>query len=66
MAAMTNKHETDNERHLSLNFVEFLETLARCCDKFQIKDLEDPYPNSKSKNPYKLDKKMEIIGLQLI
>lgn len=66
MAAMTNKQETESERHLSLNFVEFLEALARCCDKFHMVNLEDPFPNSKSRNPYLLDKKMECIGLELI
>ena len=44
LSMMTNKHELESDRHLNMSFVEFLEALSRCADKFNLKHLEDPFP----------------------
>lgn len=49
-----------------MSFLEWLEAIARCADKFELKNLEDFFPDYKSRNPYKLDKKMESIIVRLI
>lgn len=66
LSVMTNKGELETDRHLGLTFVEFLEALARCAEKFNLKYLEDQIPKHFPKNPYKLDKKLECISLRLI
>ena len=66
LSVMTNKVELESDRHLGLTFVEFLEALARCADKFNLKHLEDQIPKHFPKNPFKLDKKLECICLKLI
>ena len=49
-----------------MSFLEWLEAIARCADKFDLKNLEDYFPEYKSRNPYQLDKKMESIIVRLI
>jgi len=66
LSMMTNKHELESDRHLNMSFVECLEALARCADKFDRKHLNDSFPASKSKNPAQLDKKLEAIILRLL
>ena len=66
ISMMTNLRESDTDRHLNMTFIEFLEAVARCADKFELMFLEDQFPNYKSKNPFKLDKKLECICLKLM
>ena len=63
---MTNMQEVDTNNHINMKFVEFLEALARVADKQELKNMNDTYPDHKPKNPWNLDKKMEIIILKLI
>jgi hypothetical protein len=63
---MTNKHEHETDKHLQMSFVEFLELLGRCADKFDIDKLEDFFPDYKPKHPKRLDKKLESICLILM
>lgn len=37
----TNKNETEKETHLNMTFLEFLEALARCSDKFDLEYMEN-------------------------
>ena len=66
VSMMTSKDEITSERHLNMNFVEFLEALARCADKFKVENMHDYFPEYKAKNKYKLDKKLETIIIELI
>ena len=66
LSQMTNKHELEKSDHLDMNFVEFLEALARCADKFDLQYMEDHFPLSVSKNPFELDKKLEGIIYNLM
>lgn len=66
MAMMTNVKETESDRHLNMFFLEFLEALARCADRFEIDKLEDFFPDFKSKNKYQLDKKLESVCFKLM
>ena len=66
LSMMTNIKELDTERHLNMSFLEFLEALGRCADKFDLQFLEDKFPDYRAKNPYKLDKKLECICLKLM
>ena len=59
VSMMTNRKELETEKHLNMTFVEFLEALARVADKFSMSNIEDHFPEYKSKNPYSLDKKLE-------
>jgi hypothetical protein len=63
---MTNKNETESDRHLYLNNIEFYELLGRCAEKFDVDKLEDFFPSYKSKHPKRLDKKLESICLILM
>ena len=63
---MTNKNEHETDRHLQMNFVEFLEFLGRCADKFDIDKIEDFFPEYKPKHPKRLDKKLESVCLILM
>ena len=49
-----------------MKYVEFLEALARCADRWDITKLEDNFPDFKSKNPFLLDKKLESIIIKLM
>ena len=49
-----------------MTFVEFLESLARVADKLSLSNMEDNFPEYKSKNAYGLDKKLECVCIQLI
>lgn len=66
LAMMTNLNEVEKPSHINMQFVEFLEALARVADKFKLEQLEDTYPDHEPRNPFKLDKKLEIIILKLI
>ena len=33
---MTQKNEIESDRHLNMTFVEFIECLGRCADKFEL------------------------------
>ena len=44
MSMMTQKNEIESDRHLNMTFVEFIECLARCADKFDLQFLEDHFP----------------------
>jgi hypothetical protein len=66
LSMMTNKDELNNEKHLNMTFVEFLEALARVADKFDIANLQDYFPEYKAKSPYLLDKKLESTVINLI
>ena len=63
---MTNIDELASDRHLNMSFLEFLEALARCADRFSLEKLGDMFPEFKSKHPTKLDKKLESICFKLI
>ena len=63
---MTNKHEHESDKHLLMTFVEFLEVLGRCADKFDVDKLEDFFPDYKAKHPKRLDKKLESVCLVLM
>ena len=49
-----------------MQYVEFLECLARCADKFDLRFLTDHFPDFKAKNPYDLDKKLECIIIKIM
>ena len=66
ISMMTNKYETESDKHLNMTFVEFLELLGRCADKFDADKLENFFPEYQSKHPTKLDKKLESICLILM
>ena len=59
VSKMTNPDELGNEKHLNMNFVEFLEAMARVADKFKLENLKDHFPEMKPKSPSGLDKKLE-------
>ena len=63
---MTQKNELETDRHFNMSYVEFLECLARCADKFDRRFLTDHFPDFKAKNPYELDKKLECIIHQIM
>ena len=63
---MTNKNEVANEKHLNMKYVEFIEALARCADRWDINVMTDFFPQFKSKNPFLLDKKLESIIIKLM
>jgi len=50
VSLMTNRKELETEKHLNMSFVEFLESLARVADKLNLSNLEDHFPEYKSKN----------------
>lgn len=66
LSMMTNRHELTSDRHLSMSFVEFLEALARCADKFSLQYIQDDFPNFPSRNPYQLDTKLQATILRLL
>ena len=66
VAMMTNKKELENEKHLNMTFVEFLEALARVADKFSMDHMVDNFPEYTAKNPFGLDKKLESTLIQMI
>ena len=66
LAQETVKNESLHEHHLDMKFVEFLEALARCADKFELEYLRDHFPDLKAKSPYGLDKKIECVVFQLL
>jgi len=66
LAMMTQKDELATERQFQMHYVEFLEALARCADKFDLRYLEDNFPAFRPKHPYKLDKKLESVCLRLM
>ena len=39
LSQQTNKNETEKETHLNMTFLEFLEALARCADKFELEHM---------------------------
>ena len=49
-----------------MTFVEFLELLGRCADKFELEKLEDFFPEYKSKHSKRLDKKLESLCLVIM
>ena len=49
-----------------MTFVEFLELLGRCADKFDLGKLEDFFPDYKAKHPKRLDKKLESLCLVIM
>lgn len=65
LAMMTNKDEFTSEKHINMQFVEFLEALARVADKFNMDNMEDFFPEYKAKSPYGLDKKLETTCLMI-
>ena len=48
-----------------MTYVEFLEALARCADKFDIQYMTNEFPGYKSRSPFLLDKKLESMIIQL-
>ena len=66
ISIMTNKNEIASEKHLNMKYVEFMEALARCADRWDINVMTDFFPEFKSKNPFLLDKKLESIIIKLI
>ena len=66
VSLMTNRRELETEKHLNMTFVEFLESLARVADKLSLSNLEDHFPEYKSKNSYNLDKKLESVCILMI
>ena len=56
---MTQKNELDFDRHINMTIPEFIDALGRVADKLQ--NLKDFFPEAKSKNKYKLDKKIESL-----
>lgn len=66
MAMMTNLKEIETDRHLNMSFIEFLEALARCADRFELDNLENFFPDFPSKNPFSLDKKLESVCFKLM
>ena len=66
LSMQTVKDELKVETHLNMFFVEFLECLARCADKFKMGNLVDHFPDYKSRNPYELDKKTECLIVVLL
>ena len=63
---MTVKDELASEKHLSISYVEFLEALARCAEKFNLQFLHDYFPDYLPKNPYAIDKKLECLIFRLM
>jgi hypothetical protein len=69
---MTNKDELENEKHLCMTYVEFLEALARVSDYFnwdigiETGKIEDHFKDFKSKHPKQLDKKLESTIIKLL
>jgi hypothetical protein len=49
VSMMTNKYELESEKHLNMTFVEFLEAIARCADKFENGVLRNFVPEMKAK-----------------
>ena len=39
VSMMTNKNEVETAKHLGMTYVEFLEALARCANKFELVNL---------------------------
>lgn len=62
----TNVNEVESDAHLTMNFHEFIEAIARCADKFQLEQLDNYFPENQPKNPFILDKKIECVVLHLI
>ena len=63
---MTIKNEIESDRHLDMSFIEFLEALARCADKFKLNNMINEFREYKSLNPYQLDVKVQIIIFKLL
>ena len=66
LSMQTRKDELNDEKHLNMVWVEWLEALARVCDKFDIANLVDQFPDYKPKHPTGLDKKIECTCFVLI
>ena len=66
LSMMTNKDEINNEKHLNMTFVEFLEAIGRVADRFDMANMEDLFPEYVAKSPYGLDKKLESTFFVLI
>jgi len=56
---MTNKAETENDKHLNMTYVEFLEAFARVVDRLEARQMEDFFYHYPPRSPWKLDKKLE-------
>ena len=62
----TNLNEIERGHHLQMSFIEFLEALARCADRFELDQLDNYFPENLAKNPHFLDKKLECMCLHLM
>ena len=63
---MTNRNEIESDKHLDMGFIEFLEALSRCADKFNLNYLKNEFPEYKSQNPYQLDTKLQAVIFKLL
>ena len=52
LSMMTNKDEVNNEKHLNMTLPEFYEAISRVADRFDMKNLEDFFPEYPGKHPY--------------
>lgn len=59
LSMMTNKLETENDKHLNMTYVEFLEAFARVIDRLEARSMEDFFYHYPALSPWKLDKKLE-------